>query len=141
MIIEAEEYGRLPDEYSQDEETPKEPPKSLWDLYSELKQEKTDGLFVPPAVLGPHSSDCGAPVNNDDTSPKHLSRHASSLAVPCNHSDGTAIQCTSLKSNMGHLEAAAAAAGLSSLIVGPLLAGTVAVNAQLRGYVFTLCFL
>ena len=50
MIIEAEEYGRLPDEYSQDEETPKEPPKSLWDLYSELKQEKTDGLFVPPAV-------------------------------------------------------------------------------------------
>ena len=45
------------------------------------------------------------------------------------------VQCTSLKSNLGHLEAAAAAAGLSSLIVGPLLAGTVAVNAQLRGYV------
>ena len=40
--------------------------------------------------------------------------------------------CTSLKSNLGHLEAAAAAAGLSSLIAGPLLAGTVAVNAQLR---------
>ena len=33
---------------------------------------------------------------------------------------------------MGHLEAAAAAAGLSSLIAGPLLAGIVAVNAQLR---------
>ena len=33
---------------------------------------------------------------------------------------------------MGHLEAAAAAAGLSSLVAGPLLAGVVAVNAQLR---------
>jgi len=31
------------------------------------------------------------------------------------------------------LEAAAAAAGLSSLIIGPLLAGAVAINAQLRG--------
>ena len=48
----------------------------------------------------------------------------------------TPVQCTSLKSNLGHLEAAAAAAGLSSLIVGPLLAGAVAINAQLRGYVF-----
>jgi hypothetical protein len=45
------------------------------------------------------------------------------------------VQCTSLKANLGHLEAAAAAAGLSSLIVGPLLAGAVAINAQLRGYV------
>ena len=51
----------------------------------------------------------------------------------CNGS--TPVQCTSLKSNLGHLEAAAAAAGLSSLIVGPLLAGVVAINAQLRGYV------
>ena len=51
------------------------------------------------------------------------------------------VQCTSLKSNLGHLEAAAAAAGLSSLIVGPLLAGAVAINAQLRGYVFTSCLL
>ena len=42
-------------------------------------------------------------------------------------------QCTSLKSNMGHLEAAAAAAGLCSLAAGPLLAGIVVVNAQLRG--------
>ena len=33
---------------------------------------------------------------------------------------------------MGHLEAAAAAAGLASLVAGPLLAGVVAVNAQLR---------
>ena len=56
-------------------------------------------------------------------------------------SESTAVQCTSLKSNLGHLEAAAAAAGLSSLIVGPLLAGTVAVNAQLRGYVFYLVFI
>ena len=46
-----------------------------------------------------------------------------------------AIQCTSLKSNMGHLETAAAAAGLASLVVGPLMASAVAVNAQLRGYV------
>ena len=44
--------------------------------------------------------------------------------------------CTSLKSNLGHLEAAAAAAGLSSLVAGPLLAGFVAVNAQLRRLVF-----
>ena len=50
--------------------------------------------------------------------------------------DGTAaIQCTSLKSNVGHLEPAAAAAGLASLVVGPLMASVVAVNAQLRGYV------
>ena len=33
-------------------------------------------------------------------------------------------------------EAAAAAAGLSSLVAGPLLAGFVAVNAQLRRLVF-----
>ena len=46
-----------------------------------------------------------------------------------------AIQCTSLKSNVGHLEAAAAAAGLASLVVGPLMASVIAVNAQLRGYV------
>ena len=44
--------------------------------------------------------------------------------------------CTSLKSNLGHLEAAAAAAGLSSLVAGPLLASGVAVNAQLRRWVF-----
>ena len=42
---------------------------------------------------------------------------------------GKPLLCASLKSNMGHLEAAAAAAGLSSLVVGPLLAGVVAVNA------------
>ena len=53
----------------------------------------------------------------------------------CNELNGPAVQCTSLKSNLGHLEAAAAAAGLSSLIVGPLLAGVVPINAQLRGYV------
>lgn len=35
---------------------------------------------------------------------------------------------------MGHLEAAAAAAGLASLITGPLLAGAIPLNAQLRGY-------
>ena len=42
------------------------------------------------------------------------------------------LLCASLKSNLGHLEAAAAAAGLASLVAGPLLAGVVAVNAQLR---------
>ena len=35
---------------------------------------------------------------------------------------------------MGHLEAAAAAAGLSSLVAGPLLVGIVVVNAQLRRF-------
>ena len=48
---------------------------------------------------------------------------------------GAVARCASLKSNMGHLEAAAAAAGLASLVVGPLMASVVAVNAQLRGYV------
>lgn len=37
-------------EYSLDEKTTNEAPKSLWDLYSELKQKKTDELFVPPAA-------------------------------------------------------------------------------------------
>ena len=46
------------------------------------------------------------------------------------------LLCASLKSNMGHLEAAAAAAGLSSLVAGSLLAGVVAVNAQLRRLVY-----
>ena len=40
-----------------------------------------------------------------------------------------------LEANVGHLEPAAAAAGLASLAVGPLMASVVAVNAQLRGYV------
>ena len=35
---------------------------------------------------------------------------------------------------MGHLEAAAAAAGLASLIVGPLFRASVSVNAQLHRY-------
>ena len=45
---------------------------------------------------------------------------------------GAVVRCASLKSNLGHLEAAAAAAGLASLVAGPLLADAVAVNAQLR---------
>ena len=49
---------------------------------------------------------------------------------------GEPLLCASLKSNMGHLEAAAAAAGLASLVAGPLLAGVVAVNAQLRRLVW-----
>lgn len=45
---------------------------------------------------------------------------------------GQVVQCTSLKSNMGHLEACAAAAGLISLVATPLMAGTVSANAQVR---------
>ena len=41
-------------------------------------------------------------------------------------------QSTSLKANMGHLEACAAAAGLASLVVTALGAGLMATNAQLR---------
>jgi len=40
----------LPGEYSTDEEATREAPKGLWDLYSELKQEKTDKFFVPTAA-------------------------------------------------------------------------------------------
>ena len=58
---------------------------------------------------------------------------ARALCGPAGGCD-TAIQCASLKSNVGHLEAAAAAAGLASLVVAPLSAGVVAVNAQLRGF-------
>ena len=42
------------------------------------------------------------------------------------------IQCTSLKSNMGHLEPSAAAAGLISLVLVPLSAYMIAANAQLN---------
>ena len=44
------------------------------------------------------------------------------------------VQCTSLKSNMGHLEACAAAAGLASLLLAPLGVTVAAANAQLRRY-------
>ena len=60
----------------------------------------------------------------------------------CKSKEHGTIQCTSLKSNVGHLEPAAAAAGLASLVMGPLMASVVAVNAQLRGYascVFVVC--
>ena len=55
------------------------------------------------------------------------------VATESHPSDGAIVRCASLKSNMGHLEAAAAAAGLAALVTGPLLAAVVAVNAQLRG--------
>ena len=45
---------------------------------------------------------------------------------------GLRAQSTSLKANMGHLEACAAAAGLASLVVTALGAGLMAPNAQLR---------
>ena len=43
-----------------------------------------------------------------------------------------AVQCASLKSNMGHLEPSAAAAGLASLVLVPLAAMVVVANTQLR---------
>ena len=49
---------------------------------------------------------------------------------------GQRVRCTSLKANMGHMEACAAAAGLASLVVTPLAAGVVPTNAQLRRSVF-----
>ena len=42
------------------------------------------------------------------------------------------VQCASLKSNMGHLEPSAAAAGLISLVLVPLSAYMIAGNAQLH---------
>ena len=42
------------------------------------------------------------------------------------------VQCASLKSNMGHLEPSAAAAGLASLVLVPLDICLIAMNAQLR---------
>ena len=44
-------------------------------------------------------------------------------------SNARSVQCASLKSNMGHLEACAAAAGLVSLVLVPLGACMIAVNA------------
>ena len=55
----------------------------------------------------------------------------------CSHSRGSRVVCTSLKANMGHLEACAAAAGLASLLATPLLAGLVPTNAQLRRFGMT----
>ena len=40
---------------------------------------------------------------------------------------------------MGHLEASAAAGGLASLVVAPLVAGVVATNAQLRLSASSIC--
>ena len=48
-------------------------------------------------------------------------------------------QSTSLKANMGHLEACAAAAGLASLVVTALGAGLMATNAQLRQSALNKC--
>jgi len=42
------------------------------------------------------------------------------------------VHCTSLKSNTGHLEASAAAAGLASLVLVPLGVAVAAANAQLH---------
>jgi len=42
------------------------------------------------------------------------------------------VQCASLKSNMGHMEPSAAAAGLASLVFVPLCTCSLAMNAQLR---------
>ena len=42
------------------------------------------------------------------------------------------VECASLKSNMGHLEPSAAAAGLASLLAVPLYTFIIAINAQLN---------
>ena len=47
----------------------------------EIDSDQVQDSYSKTVPLGSSSSHCGAPVNND-TSPKHLSRHASSLAVP-----------------------------------------------------------
>lgn len=55
------------------------------------------------------------------------------VAALCQVQMLTNVACTSLKANMGHLETAAAAAGLMSVFVVPLNLGHVAPNALLRG--------
>lgn len=49
LSLETEEAD-LPGEYSTEEEATREAPKSLWDVYSELKQGNSHELFVPPAA-------------------------------------------------------------------------------------------
>ncbi|EGB03465.1 hypothetical protein AURANDRAFT_67991 [Aureococcus anophagefferens] len=50
-------------------------------------------------------------------------------AVGALNSNSRSVSCASLKSNSGHLEPSAAAAGLVSLILMPLIAWVIAVNA------------
>ena len=50
LPMEISEEAGLRDEYYSADEALNEAPKSLWDLYSELKQEKADKLFVPPSA-------------------------------------------------------------------------------------------
>jgi len=61
------------------------------------------------------------PIAGDETSLRSLAAR-----------DTPEAQCTSLKANMGHLEACAAAAGLGSLLATPLAAAVVPGNSQLR---------
>ena len=53
-------------------------------------------------------------------------RHSNSVQV------NAEVESNSLKSNMGHLEACAAAAGLASLVLMPLLGTTVTANTHLH---------
>lgn len=50
LIANEKEETGLPDEYSPDVEPTTEAPKSMWDIYSELKLEKQLESFVPPAA-------------------------------------------------------------------------------------------
>ena len=52
--------------------------------------------------------------------------------VLCKLNFDFSIQCTSFKSNMGHLEASAAAASLTSLTLLPLCVMVVSANAQMK---------
>ena len=61
-----------------------------------------------------------------------VSQVGAAVGALCDVGRQGGLQCTSLKANMGHLEACAAAAGLASLLATPLLLGAVPTNAQLR---------
>lgn len=47
------------------------------------------------------------------------------------------VQSASLKSNLGHLEPSAAAAGLASLVLAPLDAAVIVANTQLSRQIVT----
>jgi hypothetical protein len=89
---------------------------------TQSRSNRTDKSRLPVLLkIGRNvDSQVGAVVGSFGTS------SSCSCLVP---DEGFHVQCASLKANMGHLEASAAAAGLASLLLTPLLSGAVAVNA------------
>ena len=76
-------------------------------------------------------------VSPSAPSPLQVGAAARALCKPAGantalSSAASTVQCTSLKSNMGHLEPSAAAAGLAALVLVGLGLMSVATNAQLR---------